>query len=117
MASGARDGMLVALSLEHMPMTSTRRSRWLGPVMFMLAIGPTAFAVVAMLVHWLTQPAWRLDEPLWGLVAAQVLAIGAYSAHAISNPVVIEDDAVGNWVWQFIVLQPFGMLGYWWKYL
>lgn len=98
-------------------MTSSRRSRWLGPVMFMLAVGPTTFAVVAVAVHGLTQPAWRLDAPMWGLFAAQVLAIGTFSAHAASNPAVIEDDAVGHWVWEFIVLQPFGMLAYWWKHL
>lgn len=98
-------------------MTSTRRFRWLGPVMFVLAVGPTVAALVAVVVHWLTQPAWRLDEPVWGLVAAQVLAISAFSAHAMSNPAVIEDDAFGGWVWDFIVLQPFGMLSYWWKYL
>lgn len=85
--------------------------------MFCLAVGPTAVAFGAYVVHWLAQPAWRLDEPAWGLVAAQLFAIGAFSAHAVSNQAVIEEGAVGHWIWEFVVLQPFGMLGYWRKYL
>lgn len=98
-------------------MRATRRHPWLGPVMLMLALGPVAVAVIACAVHWLTQPAWRLDEPLWGLVVAQVVAIAAFSAHAASNEAVIREDAVGHWVFEFVTMQTVAMVGYWRKHL
>lgn len=80
----------------------------------LLALIPTFCAVFFLVWAYLTQPDFELamSAPIYWIVAIQVVSIVAFSAHAATNK-RISSDELQKWLFNFVVLIPFGMISYW----
>lgn len=92
-------------------MASNRSSQLL---LLTLAVIPTVIVVVMAAYLWLhgetTNFNWQ--SKIWPVVAIQLVAITAFGFHAGSNKRLAPGEA-GEWIFQFIVFIPFGMIRYW----
>ena len=83
-----------------------------------LALVPSCIVLVIAIYILLTggkaQIHWHLT--IWPLVAIQIASIAAFSRHARKNSALSSSQA-DNWVMQFIVFIPIGMLSYWDKHV
>ena len=93
------------------------KSRLKKILFLILAVLPTAIVAVMVVPIWLfgeEQHNW--NSTVWPVVLLQIIAIGSYWMHAESNKRLAPGE-LGEWVLQFIVYIPFGMLSYWNHYV
>jgi hypothetical protein len=93
-------------------------NRLLQFLLFTLALLPCAIVAVMAARIWLVGETEMLNwqSVIWPTVLLQLVSIGVFSAHASSNKHLAPAE-IGNWVFQFIVYIPFGMLSYWAKHV
>ena len=94
------------------------RNRLLKILLLALAVLPCAIVAVAAVHIWLSGETeiFNWQSKIWPVVTLQLAAIAAFWAHASSNNRLAPGE-LGNWIFQFIVYIPFGMLSYWVKYV
>ncbi|HVK51297.1 MAG TPA: hypothetical protein VM469_06125 [Pseudoxanthomonas sp.] len=59
--------------------------------------------------------AWGREE-IWPIALLQLLAVGLFWAHALTNP-FLEGAARANWLMETLIFIPVGMFNYWRKYI
>ena len=94
------------------------RNRLLKVLLLALAVLPCTIVAVAAIHIWLSGETemFNWQSQIWPVVALQLAAIAAFWGHASSNSRLAPGE-FGNWIFQFIVYIPFGMLSYWEKYV
>ena len=81
-----------------------------------LAVAPTLIVLAMFVRAWASGDGAALDRPIWPVFVLQLGAIAAFCWHALGNT-RLENDGAAGWILRFVVLIPFGMIDYWWKYL
>ena len=96
-------------------MSSNRPLQFL---LFVLALLPCVIVAVIAARIWLAGETETLNwhSSIWPVVVLQLISIGAFWAHANSNKQLAPGE-LGDWVFQFTVYIPFGMLSYWAKHV
>ena len=92
--------------------------RLLKALLLALAVLPCAIVAVMAAHIWLSgeTETFNWQSKIWPVVVLQLGAIGAFWAHASTNKQLAPGE-LGNWIFQFIVYIPFGMLSYWEKHV
>jgi glycopeptide antibiotics resistance protein len=86
----------------------------------LLALAATPTAIVMLAAAYLLlageTASFNWQTKIWPVVALEVIAIVAFSIHADRNKSLAPGDA-REWVLEFIVLIPIGMIRYWVKHV
>lgn len=83
-------------------------------MLLVLALLPSAIVAVIAVHIWLSGDAASYDwqSKIWPVVILQAVSIAAFWLHACSNERLAPGE-LGEWILQFIVYIPFGMISYW----